>query len=462
MFASPPRPVDRRARMPRAAMAAAAALLAPACSIRPPATGATVTPKQCEFVTEAMAPRDVAPATARGLAARIKDALAPGSAGSEQPEMLILSGGSENGAYGAGFLSEWAGSRGGRLPAFRVVTGVSTGALQATAAFTGDPSPLLEGGYLIDREEDLLQPYSGVTGGPRPSRVRLAAALIRHGALANLEPARARLRRILLARSRARTGTLLDAVAERAATGALLFVGVTDMDSGQAVAIDLTELASRWRAARDETRRSALADCYVDAVIASSSAPMAAPPVFMDGRMYADGGLRFGLFADEVSDALNKPTEGRTGGTGMLTLATEPRWRPRSYLIVNTHLDYAPRCPELLPARDRPATEPCYVGGVHAPWRFDQVALESERILANQIYRLSKERLVERIGSRSTQIPTDADIERDIATYPELGGRTCAYWRARDDAEYRPVQFHARYMRCMVGVGRGQYRREHW
>jgi predicted acylesterase/phospholipase RssA len=457
MIALWPAQVDSSIRWRRTIAIAATAVLAQACSIEPPAVGAAISPKRCSLSLETMAPRGIASKTAIGLAEKIKNGMSETSA-----EMLILSGGSENGAYGAGFLSEWAKSRNGRLPDFRVVTGVSTGALQASAAFAGDPSPMLEGGYLIERESDLLLPYSGVTGGPKPSARRIATALIRHGALANLAPVRARFRKTL-GRTLPTDGsaTLMQAVARKAETGALLYVGVVDMDSGQAVAIDLSELAVRWKNAPDD-QKPVLEDCYLDAVMASSSAPMAAPPVFIDGHMYADGGLRFGMFADEVADAFTKPTGKEVAATDVMTLDARPSWRPRSYLIVNTHLDFTPRCPELVAATETPKTEPCFADGVHRGWRFDQIALESERIFANQVYRFSKERLVERIGVLSTQIPADAEIAERLDSYPELAGKTCAYWRALDDAELRPVQFHPRYMRCMIDVGRQRYREARW
>jgi len=49
--------------------------------------------------------------------------------------LLALSGGQEDGAFGAGLLVGWSG-RGDR-PAFKVVTGTSTGALAAPFAFLG-------------------------------------------------------------------------------------------------------------------------------------------------------------------------------------------------------------------------------------------------------------------------------------------------------------------------------------
>ena len=49
--------------------------------------------------------------------------------------VLAISGGGANGAYGAGLLNGWTES--GRRPVFRMVTGVSTGALIAPFAFLG-------------------------------------------------------------------------------------------------------------------------------------------------------------------------------------------------------------------------------------------------------------------------------------------------------------------------------------
>ena len=48
---------------------------------------------------------------------------------------LALSGGGANGAFGAGFLNGWTET--GRRPVFKMVTGVSTGALMAPFAFLG-------------------------------------------------------------------------------------------------------------------------------------------------------------------------------------------------------------------------------------------------------------------------------------------------------------------------------------
>jgi hypothetical protein len=48
---------------------------------------------------------------------------------------LAISGGGDNGAFGAGFLNGW--TKAGTRPPFKLVTGVSTGALIAPFAFLG-------------------------------------------------------------------------------------------------------------------------------------------------------------------------------------------------------------------------------------------------------------------------------------------------------------------------------------
>ena len=70
-------------------------------------------------------------------------------------DMLLLSGGSQNGAFGAGFIDGWHST--GTMPQFEVVTGISTGALQSTGAFIGRPDITIDG-YTISEERDLLEP----------------------------------------------------------------------------------------------------------------------------------------------------------------------------------------------------------------------------------------------------------------------------------------------------------------
>src|SRR5262245_41865314 len=75
---------------------------------------------------------DAVQAYERERAARI----ASGDRGDLGPaQFLAISGGGEDGAYGAGLLVGWSAA--GTRPEFKLVTGISTGALTAPFAFLG-------------------------------------------------------------------------------------------------------------------------------------------------------------------------------------------------------------------------------------------------------------------------------------------------------------------------------------
>ena len=73
---------------------------------------------------------DEKPPNLRGLASQL-------ASGGHEPHwnILALSGGGPDGAYGAGLLNGWSES--GTRPKFKVVTGISTGAIIAPLAFLG-------------------------------------------------------------------------------------------------------------------------------------------------------------------------------------------------------------------------------------------------------------------------------------------------------------------------------------
>ena len=69
---------------------------------------------------------------------------------------LSISGGGANGAYGAGILCGW--TKAGDRPTFDMVTGVSTGALIAPAAFAGSSyDSLIEGIYTNITDADIAK-----------------------------------------------------------------------------------------------------------------------------------------------------------------------------------------------------------------------------------------------------------------------------------------------------------------
>jgi hypothetical protein len=87
-------------------------------------------------------------------------------------------------------------------------------------------------------------------------------------------------------------------VAEADLTHRLLFVGAVDADSGRLEVFDLVAIA------RDRSN-PARAKCYAAAILASAAIPAAFPPVFINDRMYIDGGARrYAFFLEQAAAAL--------------------------------------------------------------------------------------------------------------------------------------------------------------
>ena len=72
---------------------------------------------------------------------------------------LAISGGGDNGAFGAGLLNGWTTA--GTRPTFKLVTGVSTGALSAPFAFAGPAyDAKLKEVYTTISAKDIAEPRS--------------------------------------------------------------------------------------------------------------------------------------------------------------------------------------------------------------------------------------------------------------------------------------------------------------
>ena len=81
---------------------------------------------------------------------------------------LVLSGGGENGAFGAGVLCGWTAA--GNRPNFKLVTGISTGSLIAPFAFLGpEYDPQLKTVYTTVTDDDIFQKKSILTAFWRES-----------------------------------------------------------------------------------------------------------------------------------------------------------------------------------------------------------------------------------------------------------------------------------------------------
>lgn len=182
---------------------------------------------------------------------------------------LALSSGGLNGAFGVGVLKGWSES--GTRPPFDVVTGISAGALMSTFAFIGTQHDDLLSSLIVGvRRQDFLRRRSFVGVIPGSSLYTS--------------------RRLALKIEKVITPQILCEVAASHRAGRRLYVATTNLDTGSLKIWDMGAIA-----ARNTPESSAL---YRQIVLASSSVPLAFPPVKIhidiDGvpydELHVDGG----------------------------------------------------------------------------------------------------------------------------------------------------------------------------
>jgi predicted acylesterase/phospholipase RssA len=205
----------------------------------------------------------------------------PDASGTVRYAHLALSGGGANGAFGAGFLNGWTAT--GTRPVFKIVTGVSTGALMAPFAFVG-PSydQALREFYTTTSSSDIF--LLGSTFG-------LLWQLVAGEALADTRPLQAMIARHV-------DEQLLQRVAEAHQRGRRLYIGTAYLDGPRFVVWNMGLIASSGRP-------DALA-LFRKVMLASASIPVAFPPVFFEvelmpggpryDEMHVDGGVGARVF----------------------------------------------------------------------------------------------------------------------------------------------------------------------
>jgi predicted patatin/cPLA2 family phospholipase len=189
--------------------------------------------------------------------------------GSVEHSALALSGGGAFGAFGAGFLNGWtvAGTR----PKFKLVTGISTGALIAPFAFVGS-----------EYDENLKKLFTSVS--TKDIFTMRGMGTIGSESIADTAP----LARLL---EQSVDETLLKAVAEAHTRGRRLYIGTTNLDAQRPVAWNMGAIASSGHPEAPKLFR--------EVMLASASIPVALPPVYIeveaDGvrydEMHVDGGV---------------------------------------------------------------------------------------------------------------------------------------------------------------------------
>ena len=255
--------------------------------------------------------RDPADFVADAKAAYERELATWRAAGNEGPlppaNFLAVSGGGEDGAFGAGLLCGWTAA--GTRPTFKAVTGISTGALTAPFAFLGPAY------------DDKLRAVYTETSAADVLRQRSYLATVLQDAAADTAPLRRTIARYF-------DQPMLDALAAEHAKGRILLIGTTNLDARRPVIWNVTKIAASGRP-------GALA-LVQNILVASAAIPGAFPPVLIDAEvdgkpyqeMHVDGGASAQVFLYPPS--LNLRAQDRAAG-----LARERR----AYIIRNARLD---------------------------------------------------------------------------------------------------------------------------
>ncbi len=182
---------------------------------------------------------------------------------------LVVSGGGDNGAFGAGLLIGWTAA--GNRPTFKIVTGVSTGALIAPFAFLG-----------LDYDENLRSVFTKVSAKDIFEERGALAALYDDG-MADTQPLWKLVEKHV-------NDKMLPANAKEYQKSRLLFVLTTNLDARRAVIWNMGAIAASGHPNALRLFRSIL--------IASAAIPGMFPPVMIDvevgdqrfQEMHVDGG----------------------------------------------------------------------------------------------------------------------------------------------------------------------------
>ena len=217
--------------------------------------------------------------------------------------MLALSGGQEDGAFGAGLLVGW--SEHGSRPQFKIVTGTSTGALAAPFAFLGS-----------EYDWALKKIYTETKPGEVIASKRFLLSAVNNDSLMDNSSLARSINKYLDIK-------ILDRIAEEYEKGRLLLVSTTNLDTGKMVIWNIGAIAASGHPRRLDLVRKIM--------LASAAIPGIFPPVMIDvmldqakhQEMHVDGGT--------VSQVFLYPPSLQLGSI----LRRDASARPAAYIIRN-------------------------------------------------------------------------------------------------------------------------------
>ena len=176
--------------------------------------------------------------------------------------VLSLSGGGQNGAFGAGLLIGWRES--GQRPEFDIVGGVSTGALLATHALLGTPAD----------DAQLEEMYTQITKKDVYDERGIFSLAFGADSLADTTPLQALIAKYITAETLKRVAAAYD-------ENRFVVVGTTNIDYGQTWVWNMSRIA-----------KDGNLELYRKVLLASASFPIVFPPVEIDGHLFVDGAAR--------------------------------------------------------------------------------------------------------------------------------------------------------------------------
>jgi predicted acylesterase/phospholipase RssA len=188
---------------------------------------------------------------------------------------LSISGGGDNGAFGAGFLAGW--TKAGTRPEFKLVTGISTGALIAPFAFLGP-----------EYDRSLKELYTAVS--LKDIAVEKSLVSVLYGdSMADTAP----LRKLI---EKSVTPEMLEKIAVEHERGRILLIGTTNLDARRPVLWNVTKIAA--------SRKPEVLALVHKILLASAAIPGTFPPVMIEVQalghtyeeMHVDGGTASQMF----------------------------------------------------------------------------------------------------------------------------------------------------------------------